>query len=175
MPLEFTDPAIAALDNAPAPNPDLDGLEVGDQGSELDDLDAELTATVAATALIEVLGRDGYAVRCRTDFTGRDLDNIRKQARDKRYSDGLDGIKVAGLLIALTAKAITRNGVDLVLDGESPVTFTSKPLQARYGTSSAYDTVRAFYGLEGHVDAAGRRLMGEAGWGDEVYAVDPTQ
>jgi len=155
-------------------DPDLDAIALGEDGSDYDDLDTELRELADLTTLIEVPKRPGYALRCRTDYTGLDVDLIRRKCRDKKFSDGIDGIKFASLLLATMTTAIVRNGVDLELDGTSPVTFVSKPLQERMGTGTADATVRKFYGLEGHVDAAGRRLMNEAGYGDEVYAGDPT-
>lgn len=158
-------------------DPDLDGLGRDEGSSDLDDLRAELLADVAPTTLIPVTGRAGYAVRFRTDFTGQDLDSLRKRAKNKRMSDGIDGIKFAALLLAFTCQGITRNGRELSedLDLDRPVTFTSREFQELIGTSSADESVRKFYGLEGHVDASARRLMAEAGWGDEVDALDPTE
>lgn len=155
-------------------DPDLDNLDLGAEDSDLDQLDAELGAITAATTTLEVPLRPGYSIRCRTDFTGADLEKLRKAARDKRFADGLDGVKFAALLIASNTDAILRQGDPLVLDGVSPVTFTTPELKTRYGTANAADTVRAFFGREGHVDAAARRLTSEAGWGDDLYAVDPT-
>lgn len=171
---EFTDHTATALTG----DPDLDALVtgIGETSSELDDLEAELTVKADLTALIEVPERPGYAIRCRTDFTGRDCDLIRQKCRDKKFSDGIDGVKYASLLLASMTVAIVRHGVDLELDGEGPITFVSKPLQERMGTPNSADlTVRAFYGREGHVDSAGQRLMTEAGYGAEVYTVDPTR
>lgn len=172
----MTTPSFDAPGLSRLPDPDLDGLEaLGSEGNDLDDLRSELTSKVVETTTIPVTGRPGYAVRCRLDFTSRDLDNLRKRCKDKRFVDKIDGIKFAALLLALTTVAVVRHGKDLELDGTSPVTFTSPELQGLYGTPDAQSTVRAFYGLEGHVDAASRTLMGEAGWGDEVYAADPTE
>lgn len=180
---EFTAPGLdpqtrTMLDESAArhgiDDPDLGGLDRAEP-SDLDDLAAELTATITPTTDIKVTGRPGYAVRCRLDFTGRDLDLLRKRAKDKKFSDGIDGVKFAGLLLGLTCTAIIRNGEPLELDGVSPVTFTSKPLQAVYGTGSAVDTARKFYALDGHLDAAARKLMDEAGWGDEADTADPTE
>lgn len=166
--MDFTDPRTVTGD------PDLDELTLGEDVNDYDSLDDELTAITDLTTVIEVPKRPGYGVRCRTDFTGLDIDLIRKKCRDKKFSDGVDGVKFASLTLASFAVAIIRNGEEFTLDGEGPITFVSKPLQERMGTTTADATVRKFYGLEGHVDAAGRRLMNEAGYGDEVYAVDPT-
>ena len=164
---EFTDPTATAHDE------DLDALALGEVASDVDDLDDELAQLDDSTIVLEVPRRPAYGIRCRTDFTGRDLDLIRQKCRDKKFTSGIDGVKLSALLIAANTIAIVRNGVDLELDGEAPITFVSKPFQKRMGTATADATVRAFYGLEGHVDAAGDRLLAEAGWGDSVYTVDP--
>lgn len=178
MPHDFTADGLVdlAADRLSA-DPDLDNLHTGDVGdSDLDDLRAELRATIADTTTIEVLGRPGYAVRCRLDFTGKDLDLIRKRARDKTFADGIDGIKYAGLVLGFTCVAIVRKGQDLELDGVSPVTFATPALQELMGTGSVYETVRALFGRrDGHIDAATKRLLIDAGWGDEAFTADPTQ
>lgn len=174
MPSEFTAPGTPR-----DTDPDLDALSRDDDEvtSDLDDLRAELNADVAPTTTIPVTGRPGYAVRFRTDFTGKELDKLRKLAKDKRMVDGIDGVRFASLLLAATCQGITRNGRELAEDLElaKPVTFTSPELRELLGTVNADETVRKLYGLEGHVDAAARRLMVEAGWGDEVDALDPTE
>lgn len=173
---ELYDRTTAAGKLATTGDPDLDDLD-NEASTDLDDLAAELNADVAPTTTIAVTGRPGYAVRFRTDFTGKDLDSLRKRAKNKRMSDGIDGIKFAALLLAFTCQGITRAGRELAedLDTKGPVTFTTRELQELIGTADADSTVRKFYGLEGHVDAAARRLMVEAGWGDEVDAMDPTE
>jgi len=185
---DFTDPtatASAALTEAEdayrdaaarsrVGDPDLDALALG-EGNDYDDLADELAALTDLSTVIEVPKRPAYALRCRTDFTGLDIDLIRRKCRDKKFADGVDGVKFASLLLASFTTAVLRNGEELELDGVSPITFTSKPLQDRMGTATADATVRKLYGLEGHVDAAGRRLMSEAGYGDDVQAMDPTQ
>lgn len=156
------------------PDPDLDVLAQGGD-SELDDLRAELTAALVDTTTIEVPGRPGYAVRCRLDFTGRDLDLLRKRARDKKFTDGIDGIRFACLTIASYCTSIVRNGEPLDLGDGKAVNFTHPEFQGLYGTTDAVSTVRALFVREGHIDAAVKRLLEEAGWGDEAYTVDPTQ
>jgi hypothetical protein len=167
-------PSLSRADTADA-DPDLAVLgDVGQDDSDLASIEAELAAAVTPTTIIKVEGRPGWSVRYRTDFTGKDLDGLRKNAKDRRFADGVDGIKFAALLLALTCQGIRRHGQDLELDGASPVTFTSPELQSLLGTRDANSTVRKLYGLEGHVDAAARKLMAEAGWGDEADLADPT-
>lgn len=167
---------LSAIDPDPADttiaDPDAPATSV--EPSDLDNIDAELTATLTAPAIIEVLGRPGYALECRTDFTSLDLDLLRRKARDKKFADGIDGVKFSSLFLAVNTTRILRNGAPLELDGVAPITFTSRQLWARYAAGSAVEAVRAFLGREAYVESTAQRLMREAGWGDDVYAVDPT-
>lgn len=178
--MDFTAPGYRddTLDDARVRvDPDLDALgdDVEDT-SDLDDLRAELTAQVAATVTLAVDGRPGYAVTYRTDFTARDVDSIRKRSKDRKFTDGVDGIKFAALLLAFACQGVHRGKGDLAAAlGVDRVTFTTRELQDLMGTADANSTVRRFYGLEGHVEAAARRLMVEAGWGDEADLADPTE
>lgn len=171
------------LREQPQPDP---VLEVGTDSSDLDDLRAELIDPPAATddgdpyagddfTTVPVTTRPGYAIVCRLDFTGRDLDRWRKAARDKRFEDKLDGIKFAALLLGATCVAVLRHGRVLRHDGEPmDVPFQHPAFMGLYGASTVDATVRAFFKREGVLDAAARTVTTEAGWGDEVYATDPT-
>lgn len=167
---EFGRPAHDPID------PDLDDLDTGDV-DDLTDLRAELNADVSPTVTLDVTGRPGWQITYRVDFTGRDVDLLRKKAKDRKFADGVDGVRFAALLLGLTCQGIHRTGKDLpgALGVDGPVLFTTPALQDLLGTSNADTTVRKLYGLEGHVDAAARRLMAEAGWGDEADLADPTE
>lgn len=159
------------------------GLEVGTDSSDLDDLRAELVDQPAAQeaadgddfVTVPVTTRPGWAIVCRLDFTGRDLDRWRKAARDKRFEDKLDGIKFAALLLGATTVTLLRDGKPVQQDGEPiDLPFQHRAIMGLYGARTVDDTVRAFFRREGVLDAAARRVTTEAGWGDEVYATDPT-
>lgn len=158
---------------AGAPDEETPDLSVGSLSTDLADLAAELAPITTETVDLEVPLRPGYSVRCRTDFTGLDLDKWRKAARDKKFIDGIDTIKLAALLIGATCTAILKGGREVLSDG-AVVTFATAEFRGQLGTTVVEQAVRRFYGQEGHVDAAGRRLLNEAGWGEEVYVVDPT-
>lgn len=176
---EFTAPGVRDVDPF-AGDPDLSDVGA-EEVSDLDDLrseiEAEVNESVSPVTVIPVLGRPRYTVRFRTDFTGQDIDSLRKRARNKRMSEGIDGVKFAALLLAFACKGILRDGEEMSgsLGVDQPVVFTTTEFQAILGTGNADETVRKFYGLEGHVDAAARRLMAEAGWGEEFDALDPTE
>lgn len=160
-----------------AADPDLGALDKLEPSSDLEDIRAELTATVTPTTTIEVTGRPGYSVTFRTDFTGKDLDLLRHRCKNRRFVDGFDGVKFAALLLGFTCQGITRKGTDLAdqLDTTGPVTFATRALQELYGTADVDSTVRKFYGLEGHVSTTATQLMTEAGWDDEATVADPTE
>jgi len=150
---------------------DLDG-DTAD-GSDLAAIRAELAANVTPTIDLAVPTRPGWAVRVRADFSSRQVDTYRRKARDKNFIDGVDGIRFAAMLVGAQTTAVLRHGAPLVLDG-TPQTFATKDLQQLLGADSVATAVRALYGLDGHLDAAARRLMAEAGYGDEADLADPT-
>lgn len=179
MPSDFTAPSARDREDRFADDPDLAGLDSSDseEASDLDELRAELNTVVVPTVTLKVEGRPGYAVTYRTNIEGKELDLLRKRAKDRKFSDGIDGVKFGALLLATTCVDVLRGGKSLgeLLGVEGPVTFTSRPLQALMETASADETIRKFYGLEGGVDAAATRVLREAGWGDEAGDADPTE
>lgn len=183
---DFTAPGTPRTDAEREADPQLEpGLEVGTDSSDLDDLRAELVEPVDQGAedpyagedfvTVPVTTRPGWAIVCRLDFTGRDLDRWRKAARDKRFEDKLDGIKFAALLLGATTVALLRDGKPVQHEGETiDLPFQHRAIMGLYSARTVDETVRAFFRREGVLDAAARRVTTEAGWGDEVYATDPT-
>lgn len=175
---DFTAPGLSdPTDDQPGDAeqpPTPEDLPIGTEVSDLEALATELAPVTLEPCTIEVPMRPGYAIRCRTDFTGKDLDTWRGKAKDKRFSDGLDGIKAAALTLGATCIAILRNGRPVLNDGE-PVTFSTPAFMGQFGTRDVDHTVRRFFGSEGHVDDAANRLLREAGYGGgEVTVSDPT-
>lgn len=169
--------APAGWSDDAAADPDLANTDTTGGGADPDnDLDVianELGGDLAVEVIqVPVEGRDGWVGHYRSDFTGRDIDGLRKQAKDRKFADGFDGIKFGSLLLGLTCVGISRHGQDMVLDG-SALTFASKGLQDSLGTRGVVATVRKVYGgRDGFIDAAARKIMEDAGWGDD--APDPS-
>lgn len=160
-------PDVDVLDS----DPDLEPVE---HDSDLDQLRKELLAEVADTVTIDVPGRPGWQAVYTTAITGEQLDKWRKGARDRKRSDGIDGVKFAGILLANTNAGIIRKGTPVQLDGEAATVRHPEFLEL-LGATGAVDAVRKLYGLDGHVDAAARAVMQAAGWGDELGdTADPT-
>lgn len=178
--LTTQDPTVTAATGSTAPMYDPTGdtsiepdLTVGSDSSDLEALAAEFATVTAEPVNLEVPLRPGYSVRCRTDFTGKDLDKWRKAARDKGFVDGIDGVKFSALIIGATCIAILKAGREVLSDGRA-VSFATPEFRGTLGTRDVDTAVRRFFAQEGHVDSAARRLLNEAGWGEEVYVVDPT-
>lgn len=157
-------------------DPDLEAPGALEETStDEDDLRAELTADLIPTVTIPVPGRPRYSVTYRIDLiTGKYLDKLRKRAKDKSYTDGIDGVRFASIGLAELCTAINRDDAPLELDG-TVATFTHRAFQDLIGAPSALPALHKLYGgREGNIDAAMRKLMDEAGWGDDAVSVDPT-
>lgn len=152
---------------------EVDALAAAD-GTPLDELRAELEADLAgARTRVEVDGRPGYVAVYRQDFTGKDVAAWRKKATRGKHTDET---YFAGLVLASTLVAIERQGVE-VTDPDGPgglLGFGSPYLQQLYGTVTAVDTARAFFGTDGKVNSQAAAVLEAAGWGDEATMADPT-
>lgn len=142
-------------------------------GSDLNAILAELTATVVPTIDLEVPTRAGWVLRVRADFGSRQVDHWRKLSKDRKLSDGFDGGKFAALVIGANTTAILRHGEPLVIDGTEQ-TFTTKELAEVLDGATVADRVRTLYALDGYLDAAAKRVLAEAGFGEEATTADPT-
>lgn len=166
-------------DLAPMGDPDeLAPIGAVDETSDAETIAAELDEEVLKTVDLAVPGRPRYAVRYRLDFTDKDLDTWSRQAGDKGYRAKISGTKFALIGLASTCVGILRDGELVELDGK-PATFRSRTfLSDVLKVPTAILGVRKLYGgVEGNVDAAMRRVMVAAGWGDdadEATSSDPT-
>lgn len=161
----------ASSTDIPAGHPSAVELEAEDL-SDLDTLRADLAADVKLPDVtIPVETRPGYAVRYRLDVSQQQLDAWRKLAKDRKRDGGIASERFSALILANTCTAIVRAGKVVTEDGE-PITFRSREFLELTGSARAADGVGKFYGLDAHVDAAARRVLVDAGWGDEAIGED---
>jgi hypothetical protein len=173
----------AGLDvNPPEPGhpilPD-DDLAAVPKATGLDALRAELSAEVEVELVtLDVPTRPGYAVRYRCDVSYDELATWRKRSADKTKPGHLDEVKLAAIILANKVDGIMAHGTE-VTDGDAAVTFASPVFLDLTGKGSAVSALRHFYGLDGHVDAAAKVVLGRSGFGDELAEegddVDPTK
>lgn len=161
-------PRVDRDTGGPAGDLDPDDLE----DTPLDELRRDLAEAVLPTTTLPVPGRPGWEAVYRVDIRSAQIDGWRKRAKKGRR---VDGTLFAALALAETNTELRRAGRPIRLDGE-PATFRHAGYLETLAVTRSVDAVVKTYGLEGHVDAAARALLAEAGWGDEVEPTeDPTQ
>lgn len=124
---------------------------------------------------VEVPERPGVTVRVSPNVTQHQLKSWRKNAGEESKS-GMDTLKFACSVIGHTTTGIAFNG-EMVIDGNGyEVNFASPEILEMTKTTRALpDCVRAFFGLEPHVEAAAVAIMEASGYGDSVETMDPTK
>lgn len=125
--------------------------------------------------LLEVPERPGVHVRISPNITQNQMRNWRKQAgEDSR--NGLDATKFACMVIGHTTVGIEMEGEEVFDDNGNEITFASPLMMEMTETSRPLpDCVRAFFGVDPHVEAAALAILDAAGFSDTVDAVDPTR
>jgi hypothetical protein len=128
-----------------------------------------------SVVLLEVPERPGVHVRISPNITQNQMRNWRKQAgEDSR--NGLDATKFACMVIGHTAVGIEIDGEEVFDDNGNEVTFASPALLEMTETTRPLpDCVRAFFGVDPHVEAAALAILDASGYSDTVDAVDPTK
>lgn len=128
-----------------------------------------------AVVLLEVPERPGVHVRISPNITQNQMRSWRKQAgEDSR--NGLDATKFACMVIGHTTVGLEIDGEEVFDDNGNEVTFASPVLLEMTETSRPLpDCVRAFFGVDPHVEAAALAILDAAGYSDTVEAVDPTK
>jgi hypothetical protein len=172
-----TEPDADVAPAAGGDSPYVDARPAGGEpeGNVLDLITAELAETTAPVARPSYpLKRDGrYVVTYRADLDGKAIDGCRKASRDRKFAEGIDGTKFAGMIAAATCDEIHRDGRRLEDDGGRPLRFNHRWLLNAFGASTAADCAAKFYANDAELDAVARAVMTESGWGEEAQAAMP--
>jgi hypothetical protein len=124
---------------------------------------------------IEVPERPGVTVRISPNVTQNQLRAWRKNAGDETKA-GMDTVKFACAVVGHTTTGIAFNGEVVSDDRGTDLTFASPEILAMTNTTRPLpDCVKAFFGIEPHVEAAAVAIMEAAGYGDTVETADPTR
>lgn len=128
-----------------------------------------------SVVLLEVPERPGVHVRISPNITQNQMRNWRKAAgEDSR--NGLDATKFACSVIGHTTIGIEIDGEEVFDDAGNEVTFASPALLEMTETTRPLpDCVRAFFGVDPHIEAAALAILDAAGYSDTVDAVDPSK
>jgi hypothetical protein len=123
---------------------------------------------------INIPERPGVSLQIAPNITQNQLRAWRKNAGEDT-KNGMDTVKFACAVVAHTTTAILIEGEVAQSESGYDLTFASPEILKMTETSRPYpDCVKAFFGIEPHIEAAAVAIMEAAGYGDTVDAVDPT-
>lgn len=124
--------------------------------------------------LIEVPERPGVAVRVSPNITQHQMRSWRKNAGEESKA-GFDATKFACLVIGHTCTGIFVDGEEVLSERGAPLSFASPEILDMTDTDRPIpDCVRAFFGIDPHVEAAALAIMDAAGFSDTVETSNPT-
>lgn len=124
--------------------------------------------------LLEVPSRPGVKLRISPNVSQQHIRSWRKNAgEDSKH--GMDSTKFGAYVIGNTTVGIIINDEEVEEDGHS-VNFASPSILAATDTRFPVpDAVRAFFGVDAHVESAALAILDAAGYGDTVEVEDPTK
>ena len=144
--------------------------------SVLDMLKDEISREVTRPEVeMDVPERKGVSVRFSPNITNEQLKAWRRNSTNRK-TDELDSIKFSCYVIGNTVSGIYFDD-ELVLDDEgNAITFASPVVMEMTNTDRPLpDAIRAFYGVDPHLENVALKILDFAGYGDDVDAEDPTQ
>ena len=163
---------VAGADNAAAPPEKKKSTKL----TVLDQLKEEISKEVTRPEIeMPVPERKGVTVRFSPNITNEQLKAWRRNSTNRK-TDELDSIKFSCYVVGQTVTGIYYND-DLVLDDNGNiVTFASPIMMEMTGTDRPLpDAIRAFYGVDPHLENVALKILDFAGYGDDVDAEDPTK
>lgn len=123
---------------------------------------------------LDVPEREGVSIRISPNITQNQLKNWRKQSGEDSKA-GLDSIKFSCYVIGNTTVGVCVNGEEVFDDDGYELNFASPHILEMTDTSRPIpDAVRAFFGVDPHLEAAALAILDAAGYSDTVDTVDPT-
>lgn len=148
----------------------------GKEPTVLDQLKETLSKKVERPRVfVEVPERAGITIEVSPNITQHQLRSWRKNAGEDT-KNGMDSIKFACSVIGHTTTGIFMNDEQVVDENDVVMTFGSDAILEMTGTTRPIpDCVRAFFGIEPHLEAAALAILEAAGYGDTVETVDPTK
>ena len=123
---------------------------------------------------LDVPERPGVSIKVSPNITQNQMRQWRKQSgEDSR--NGMDATKFASLVIGATTIGICLNGEEVNDEDGYEINFASDKMWAMTDTTRSLDSVRAFFGVDPHIEAAALAILDAAGYSDTVETVDPTK
>lgn len=169
----MSDEIFQTVEPAPAKKA---GMDKGKPPTVLDQLKEVLSKKVEREPVfIEVPERPGVTIKISPNITQHQLRSWRKNAGEDT-KNGMDATKFACAVLGHTCVGIFINGDQVVNDEGIGLTFASEAILDMTGTTRPIpDCVRAFFGIDPHVESAALAVLEAAGYSDTVETVDPTK
>lgn len=144
--------------------------------SVLDQLKAVVSKKVERQVIyIEVPERPGVLLKVSPNITQHQMKAWRRNAGEET-KNGLDPLKFACSVIGHCTIGFEINGEEVADSDGTVLTFASPEIMEMTETTRPLpDCVRAFFGIDPHVEAAAVAIMEASGYGDTVEAVNPTR
>lgn len=139
----------------------------------LDRLLAVISSKVEIPAvLLEVPSRPGVKLRISPNVSQQQIRAWRKNSGEDS-KNGMDSTKFAAYVIGNTTVGVIINDEEVEEDGHS-VNFASPAILAATDAARPVpDAVRAFFGVDAHVESAALAILDASGYGDTVEVEDP--
>jgi len=160
----------------PSNKASLSGSAKPDEPTLLNKLRERVSTKVSRPeVLVEVPERPNVAIRVSPNITQNQMRAWRRNAGEDTKA-GFDPTVFACYVIGHTTTGIFVDGEEVFDDDGNSLTFASPIVKEMTDTVRPIpDTVRAFFGLDPHVEGAALAIMEKAGYSDTVDAVDPTK
>lgn len=124
---------------------------------------------------LDVPERPGVKLIISPNITQHQLRLWRRNAGEDTKA-GLDALKFACAVIAHTTRGIIMNGEEVRDEQGFEITFASPIVLDMTETERPHpDAVRAFFGVDPHVESAALAILEAAGYSDTVDTEDPTR
>lgn len=163
-------------DSSQADKPKKQGTEPKKAETLLDKLAATISEKVKRKDIyINVPERPGVTLRISPNISQSQVRKWRKEAGEET-KNGMDATKFATLVIGHTTEGILLKDQEVKDEAGFDITFGSDEILAMTNTTRPVpDAVRAFFGLDPHVEAAALAILDAAGFGDTIEPnEDPT-
>ena len=142
----------------------------------LDQLKEEITREVTRPEIeLPVPERRGVTVRFSPNISNEQLRSWRRNSTNRKTEE-LDSIKFSCHVIGHTVTGIYFNDTLVIDEDGNAITFASPAIMEMTNTDRPLpDAIRAFYGVDPHLESVALKILDYSGYGDDVDATDPTK
>lgn len=167
---------IFELADESAPKKATPKATAGRAPSVLDQLKETLSKKVERAAVfVEVPERPGITIKVSPNISQHQIRSWRKNAGEDS-KNGMDATKFACAVIGHTTIGIYVNGEQALDEDGIELTFGHDDVLKMTSTTRPIpDCVRAFFGIDPHIESAALAILEAAGYSDTVETVDPTK